>query len=251
MNVLVVENEKPAADKICRLLRKIDSSVEIKGVLETVESAIDWLQENPDPDLILMDIQLDDGLCFEIFEAIKVEVPVIFTTAYDEYTLKAFKVNSVDYLLKPIEEDALSTALAKYHKVFSGRFTSREDIEKIIRDISGQYKSRFLIKTATGFSSIPVNQISHFHICERCVFLKDKSGKDYGLDYSLDQLQKVLDPDKFFRINRDCIICIDSISRISAYSSSRLQLMISNETDNDIFVVSRDKTGEFKKWIDR
>jgi DNA-binding LytR/AlgR family response regulator len=251
MKVLVVENEKPAADKICSLLRKIDSSIEVKGVLETVESSISWLQDNPAPDLILMDIQLDDGLCFEIFEAIRIEVPVIFTTAYDEYTLKAFKVNSVDYLLKPVEESALSAAIEKYRKVFSGRFPFREDIEKIIRDISGQHKSRFLIKTGLGYKSIPVNEISHFHICERSVFLKDKTGKDYGLDYSLDQLQKVLDPDKFFRINRDCIISIDSISRISAYSSSRLQLTIPNERDNDIFIVSRDKAGEFKKWIDR
>lgn len=251
MNVLVVENEKPAADKICRLLRKIDSSVDIKDVLETVESTITWLQDNPAPDLILMDVQLDDGLCFEIFEALKVEVPVIFTTAYDEYTLKAFKVNSVDYLLKPVEESALRAAIEKYRKVFSGRLPSRDDIEKIIKDISGQYKSRFLIKTATGYKSIPVNEISHFHICERNVFLKDKAGKDYGLDYSLDQLQKVLDPEKFFRINRDCIISIESILRITAYSASRLQLTLQNERDNDIFVVSRDKTADFKKWIDR
>lgn len=251
MNVLVVENEKPAADKICRLLRKIDNTVDIKGVLETVESSISWLQDNPAPDLILMDIQLDDGLCFEIFEAIKVEVPVIFTTAYDEYTLKAFKVNSVDYLLKPIEESALSDALVKYRKVFSGKIPSREEIEKIIREISGQYKSRFLIRTGTGYKSIPVPEISHFHICERSVFLKDRSGKDYGLDYSLDQLQKVLDPGKFFRINRDCIMSIDSISRITAYSASRLQLTVSNEKEDDIFVVSRDKTTDFKKWIDR
>lgn len=251
MNVLVIENEKPAADKLCRLLLKIDSSIKIKGVLETVGSSIVWLENNPAPDLILMDIQLDDGLCFEIFEAVRVDVPVIFTTAYDEYTLKAFKVNSVDYLLKPIEEKALSIALGKYHKVFSGRVTSREDIEKIIRDISGQHKSRFLIRTGTGYKSIPVEEISHFHIRERSVFLKDRSGKDYGLDYSLDQLYKVLDPARFFRINRDCIVSIDSISRISAYSSSRLLLTISNERDNDVFVVSRDKVGEFKKWIDR
>lgn len=251
MNVLVIENEKPAADKICRLIRKIDTTTEILGVLETVESSVDWLQNNPAPDLILMDIQLDDGLCFEIFESTTVEAPVIFTTAYDEYTLRAFKVNSVDYLLKPIEESALADALAKYRKVYSGRIASREDIEKIIRDLSGQYKSRFLIRTTTGFKAVQVSDISHFHICERNVFLRDKSGKDYGLDYSLDQLQKVLDPAKFFRINRDCIISIDSISKISAWSTSRLKLSISGEKDNDIFIVSRDKTGEFKKWIDK
>lgn len=251
MNVLVVENEKPAADKLCRMLRKIDSSAEILDVLETVESAVGWLQGNPAPDLILMDIQLDDGLCFEIFEAVNVEVPVIFTTAYDEYTLRAFKVNSIDYLLKPVEEVALEAAIAKYRKIFPGSVVSRDNIEKIIRELSGNYKSRFLIRTASGFKSIPVTDILYFHICDRSVFLHDKTGKDYGMDYSLDQLQKILDPSGFFRINRDCIISIDSISRITAWSSSRLKLAISEERDNDLFIVSREKTGDFKKWIDR
>ena len=251
MNVLVIENEKPAAERLCRLLKKTDSSIEIMDILESVVTATSWLQQNNPPDLILMDIQLDDGLCFEIFETIKVEVPVIFTTAYDEYTLRAFKVNSVDYLLKPVEEDALSSALDKYRKLYTSRALSYKDIEKIIREISGQYKTRFLIKSGSGYKSIPVNEISHFHICQRSVFLKDRAGKDYGIDYSLDHLQKILDPARFFRINRDCIVSIDSISRITAYSSSRLQLTILNERGNDIFVVSRDKAPEFKKWIDK
>lgn len=251
MNALIIENEKPAAEKISRLLKKIDNTIEIAGVIETVEDSINWFDVNPAPDIVFMDIQLDDGLCFEIFEVTGIDFPVVFTTAYDEYTLRAFKVNSIDYLLKPVDEDALKNALEKYNRLFTGRKKFRQDVEKIIREFSNQYKTRFLIKTGERYKSIPVNEISHFHICQRNVFLKDKSGKDLGVDYSLDQLQKLLDPGKFFRINRDCIINLDSISQIVTYSASRLQVTLKNERDDDIFVISRDKVSEFKKWIDR
>jgi DNA-binding LytR/AlgR family response regulator len=251
MNVLIVENEKPAAEKISRLLKKIDSTIIVSGILETVESTINWFQENNNPDLILMDIQLDDGLCFEIFETINIEVPVIFTTAYDEYTLKAFKVNSVDYLLKPIEEDLLRESLNKFRKFHPAIPTIKSDFEKLLREFKSQYKSRFLVKSGTRYRSFQTGEISYFHICERSVFLRDNSGKDSGIDYSLDHLQKVLDPERFFRINRDCIINLDSIALMHSYSSSRLQLILKNEKENDIFVVSRDKVTDFKKWIDR
>jgi two-component system response regulator LytT len=251
MNVLIIENEKPAADKIHRLLKKIDSTIMVSVVLETIVEAINWFQVNQQPDLILMDIQLDDGLCFEIFETINIESPVIFTTAYDEYTLKAFKVNSVDYLLKPIDEESLKASLNKFRKFHSGKHPEKTDFEKIIKEFSNRYKSRFLIKTGTRYRSVPTLEISYFHICERCVFLKDNHGKDYGIDYSLEQLQKVLNPESFFRINRDCIVSIDAISLMHSYSSSRLHLTLKNEKDNDLFVVSRDKVALFKKWIDR
>ncbi len=250
MNVLVIENERPAADRICRLLKKIDSSASISGILETVEASVNWFQENSQPDLILMDIQLDDGMCFEIFENVDIEVPVIFTTAYDNYTLKAFKVNSIDYLLKPIDEESLKAALNKFRRL-SEKTPVKVDIEKIIRELSNQYKSRFLIKSGPRYRSVPVAEASYFHISERNVFLKDFNGREYGLDYSLDQLQKMLDPSRFYRINRDCIINIDAISQMVSYSSSRLQLTLRNEKQNDIFVVSRDKVSEFKKWVDR
>jgi DNA-binding LytR/AlgR family response regulator len=251
MNILIVENEKPAADKIVRLLKKLDKSLVITGIIETVEGTINRLQEEPHPDLILMDIQLDDGLCFEIFETINVDIPVIFTTAYDKYTLKAFKVNSVDYLLKPIDEEALKSALEKYKKLFADRLSGKTDFRQILNEFRNQYKSRFLIKIGEKYRSVPVNEISHFHISERNVFLKDKQGKDYGIDYSLEQLQSLMDPEKFFRINRDCIVNIDSIALMHSFSSSRLQLTLKNEEKSDQFVVSRDKVGVFKKWVDR
>jgi DNA-binding LytR/AlgR family response regulator len=202
MNVLVIENEHPAADKIVRLLKKIDKSIAVMDVIETVEEAINWLQEKPHPDLIMMDIQLDDGLCFEIFDTVNVDIPVIFTTAYDEYTLRAFKVNSIDYLLKPIDEESLRSAINKYKKLNEDKDPFRRDFRQLLHEFRNQYKSRFLIKIGDKFRSVPSGEISHFHISERSVFINDYQGKDYGIDYSLEQLNDMLDPRKFFRINR-------------------------------------------------
>ena len=251
MNILIIENEKPAADKLIRLLMKIDKTITVLGVVETVEESINRLQEQPVPDLILMDIQLDDGLCFEIFETINVEIPVIFTTAYDEFTLKAFKVNSIDYLLKPINEELLKSALAKFKKLYADKDPFKRDFKQLLFEFRNQYKSRFLIKIGEKYRSVPATEISHFHINERNVFLNDNQGRDYGVDYSLDQLQTMLDPRKFFRINRECIINIESISLMYSYSSSRLQLTLKDKEKSDLFVVSRDKVAEFKRWIDR
>ncbi|MGD0754370.1 MAG: LytTR family DNA-binding domain-containing protein [Bacteroidales bacterium] len=251
MNILIIENEKPAAEKLVRLLVKIDPSITILGVIETVEGTINRLQEKPLPDLILMDIQLDDGVCFEIFESSKVDIPVIFTTAYDEYTLKAFKVNSIDYLLKPIDEGLLKSALAKFKKLYADNDPFKKDFKQLLFEFRNQYKSRFLIKIGEKYKSVPAGEISHFYINERNVFLNDNQGKDCGVDYSLEQLQTMLDPRKFFRINRECIVNIDAITLMYSYSSSRLQLTLKNREKSELFVVSRDKVTEFKKWIDR
>ena len=252
MNILIIENEIPASERLIRMLKKTDKSIMVMGIVETVEEAINRLQMKPEPDLIFMDIQLDDGLCFEIFETINVEIPVIFTTAYDEYTLRAFKVNSVDYLLKPVDEKALLSALGKFKKLYyDDKDPFKKDFRQLINEFRNQYKSRFLIKIGEKFRSVPAGEISHFYINERSVFLSDFQGRDYGVDYSLEQLQSILDPRKFFRINRECIVNIDSIALMYSYSSSRLQLTIKNMDKNDLFIVSRDKVADFKKWIDR
>ena len=198
-----------------------------------------------------MDIQLDDGLCFEIFETTNIDIPVIFTTAYDEYTLKAFKVNSIDYLLKPIDEELLRSALAKFMKLYADKDPFKRDFKQLIYEFRNQYKSRFLIKIGEKYKSVPSSEISHFYINERSVFLTDYNGKDYGVDYSLEQLQTLLDPRKFFRINRECIINIEAISLMYSFSSSRLQLTLKDKEKSDLFVVSRDKVTEFKRWIDK
>lgn len=251
MNVLVVEDEHPAAERIIRMLKKADRSINVTGIAESVEEAVNMIQIKPLPDLIIMDIQLDDGLCFEIFETIEVDTPVIFTTAYDEYTLKAFKVNSVDYLLKPVDEASLESALIKFRKLYYyDKDPFKRDFRQLINEFRNQYKSRFLIRTGEKYRSVQTGAISHFHINERSVFLCDSKGLDYGIDYSLDQLQSILDPRKFFRINRECIVNIDSIVLMYGYSSSRLQLTLKNLDKNELFIVSRDKVAAFKKWID-
>lgn len=248
MNILVVENEIPAADKLIGMLNKTDKSINILGVCESVEETINRLQEQPQPDLILMDIQLDDGLCFEIFETIKVDIPVIFTTAYDEYTLKAFKVNSVDYLMKPVDEESLKAAIEKYKKLYANNDPFKRDFKQLLYEFRSQYKSRFLIRTGEKYRSILTSEVSHFCIRERNLFLTDNQGRDFGIDYSLEQLEKLLDPRKFFRINRECIIHINAIATMLNYSSSRLKLTLKNK---DEFIVSRDRVAGFKKWIDR
>lgn len=252
MNVLIIEDEMPASVRLSKILKKIDPAIRVSGVAETVEEAVNRLQDNPVPDLVLMDIQLGDGLCFEIFETISVDVPVIFTTAYDEYTLRAFKVNSVDYLLKPVEEQALASALGKFRKLYYDRKDPfRRDFHDLISEFRNRYKSRFLIRIGDKFKSIVTSDISHFHISERSVFLADAGGRDYGIDYSLEQLQEMLDPRKFFRINRECIVNIDSVTLMYSYSSSRLQLTMRGLEESELFVVSRERVAEFKKWADR
>ena len=163
---------------------------------------------------------------------------MIFTTAYDEYTLKAFKVNSVDYLLKPIDEELLKAALEKYKKLYADKDPFRRDFKQLLYEFRNQYKSRFLIKIGEKYRSVPIREISHFHIRERNVFLSDYNGKDYGVDNSLEQLQGMLDPRKFFRINRECIVNIDAITLMHSYSSSRLQLDFKGERKKTIFLLS-------------
>jgi len=251
MNILIVENERPAADKLQGILARIDEDIEVVGITETVEQSVNWLQDMARPDLILMDIQLDDGTCFEIFDTIRVDVPVIFTTAYNDYVLQAFKVNSVDYILKPIVENELLDALNKFKTVHCK--LNEETIRDLFKELHKQYKTRFLIKIGSRYKSVSINEICCFHIVERAVFVNTYDGKEYAIDYSLDHIQKIIDPNKYFRLNRNCIVCIDAITDIVSFSSSRLQLKLhtKNAIDKSSLVVSRDKVRVFKKWIDR
>ena len=247
MKVVIVEDERLASKRLESLLKKAEPGIEVIQILESVEDAVNWFSQNSIPDLIFMDIQLDDGISFEIFDAVKIESPVIFTTAYNEYAIRAFKVNSVDYLLKPIEEEALVTAIQKFKKLFaeSGDFETK--IAKVIGQISTNYKSRFFIKVGIRFKSIPVENICAFFVEERNTFLKTNNDKNYDLDYSLDQLQKMVDPNLFFRINRNYLINMNCIDEIVSYSTNRLKLKF-GKTEQ---IVSRDKVSDFKLWMDR
>jgi DNA-binding LytR/AlgR family response regulator len=232
---------------LIRLIKQCQPDAEILQVLETVEDAVNWFAYNTVFDLVFMDIQLDDGLSFEIFNATKITAPIIFTTAYDEYAIRAFKVNSVDYLLKPIEKEALEHALLKYKSHFSeGNLETK--ITGIITQINTKYKTRFFIKVGMRFKSIPVENICCFYVQERNTFLKTNDGKNFDLDDSLDQLQKRINPDLFFRINRNYLVNINCIDEIVSYSANRLKLKIKHEVD---LIVSRDKVSDFKHWMDR
>ena len=250
MKVLIIEDEILAAEKLAGLLISIDSTIEIIGKLQSVLESINWLHSQPDPDLIFMDIQLDDGICFEIFDAVKINTPVIFTTAYDSYAIRAFQVNSVDYLLKPIEKEPLTKAIEKYRLIFEKGDSSTQSVGDLSVQMVKSYKTRFFVKIGNHFHSIPVDNIECFYIVERAVFFKTNNGKNYNLDYSLDQVQQLIDPEKFFRINRNYLIQINAIQDIYNYSSSRLGIKI-NGIDHLDLIVSREKVGEFKKWLDR
>jgi DNA-binding LytR/AlgR family response regulator len=249
MKVVIIEDERLAAEKLASLIEQTDSSLKIIARLESVTESINWLVANEQPDLIFMDIQLDDGISFEIFDAVKIQSPVIFTTAYDQYAIRAFKVNSVDYLLKPIDRKSLELALRKFHQIHSN-FGVEEKISKVIEQLSSSWKNRFFVKIGNHFQSVPVDEITCFFVAERCTFLRIRSGKIFALDYSLEQLQKKVNPNLFFRINRNYIVNIHFITDILSYSTNRLKIKL-QEYSNDGLIVSRDKVLEFKQWLDR
>ena len=251
MKVLIIEDEKPAADKLKRMLTEKIEDIIILDSLDTVESSINWFLNNPAPDIIFMDIQLGDGICFEIFESVKINAPVIFTTAYDQYAIRAFKVNSIDYLLKPIEADALLQSITKFRSLYPAAKTDNKKIDLLYDQLVKKYKTRFFIKLGAHCRSVMTDEIKYFFIVERSTFMKTVAGKIFDVDYSLDHLEKLLDPEKFFRINRKFIIHIATITDIITWSSNRLKLKLSNEEDNYDLVVSREKVSEFKKLLDQ
>jgi len=248
MKAVIIEDEKLAANKLEQMLSQIDKKIKVAGKLESVEESVNWLNQNSDYDLIFMDIQLDDGISFEIFDAVTIESPVIFTTAYNEYAIRAFKVNSVDYLLKPVSEDALRQALEKFDKLYSVK--ENLNLFKVFEQLNKSYKERFFIKVGIHYQSVRVENISCFFVEERNTFLKTTKGKNFDLDYSLDHVQKMINPEQFFRINRNFLVNIDAITNIVGYSSSRLKLKLENCNDENL-IVSREKVTEFKNWMDR
>ncbi len=250
MKVLIIEDEQPASRKLIRLLEQIEPGIEVSDVLPSVEKTVEWFQNHPDPDLVFMDIQLEDGICFEIFENCRIRTPVIFTTAYDQYTLKAFKVNSIDYLLKPVAPGELKAALDKFMEL------RREEkdysrFETLISQLKPRTKERFLVKIGEHYRSVPVTEISSFYIRERCCFLLNVSGRSYPVDHSLDKIEGLVDPLFFFRINRNCIVNYNAIRDVIAYSSSRLKILLSTPVEEEELLVSRERVSAFKDWMDR
>lgn len=249
-NVIIVEDEKPAAIHLRNLLEK--QGIQVLALLDSVKNTAKWLANNSSPDLLIMDIQLGDGLSFEVFDIIKVRCPVIFITAFNQYAMEAFKVNSIDYLLKPIDEDELSQALDKYqqmHEAFNVE-KARAQIGDVRNLIKPDYKSRFVIKVGAHLKSISVANALYFYSQEKATFMKTKNARSYVLDYTLEQIQTLIDPNLFYRICRKYLVHIDAIQDIVSYTNSRLLLKLTHLTERDA-IVSREKVSEFKEWLDR
>ncbi len=250
MKVLIIEDEQPAANRLQRLIRVLDSNISITETIGSVEDAVNWLHGNPPPDLIFMDIQLEDGICFDIFEQVELKTPVIFTTTYDQYALKAFRVNSVDYLLKPISGELLRASLEKYKEVFDLKVRDQQ-INSLIKQLNPSYKERFLVRVGERFRSVPVNTVSCFYIHDKYNFLLTEGGISYGIDPALDSIEQLLDPVWFFRVNRKTIVNYAAITEVIAYSGSRLKIALHNWKETEDIIVSRERVSKFKNWMDR
>lgn len=249
MKCLIVEDEKVAAERLIKLINQYDTSIEILSVTQSIAKSVEWFNLHSEPDLVFMDIQLADGLSFEIFEQIDNRFPVIFTTAYDEYALKAFKLNSIDYLLKPISADELGCAIDKFKTQHPAAKYPQHVFDSIIKNLTHKFKSKFVIKVGEHIKVIPTGEIQCFFSMEKAVFLQNRQGRDYAVNYSLDQLEELLDPEKFFRINRAFIVAFDSINDIISYSNSRLQLRLETNTSDDL-IVSRERVQKFRQWLE-
>lgn len=258
MRVLIIEDEMPAQNELERLLLacvdELDEPIQIVGFIDTVEDAVDWLSSGNPVDLIFMDIQLADGKSFEIFNQVSIEAPVIFTTAFDGYAIQAFKVNSIDYLLKPIGLDYLLAALDKYQKIHSqhkGKSMLSEDQVRQLLTVgqSQGYKKRFVATLGERIMQVPIDDISYFYADDNTVFMVTSQKKKFVINYKLDQLSQLLDPALFFRVTRRYLAKIDAIKEINKYFNSRLLLSLDPPTADEV-VVSRAKVAEFMAWMD-
>jgi len=254
MQVLIIEDERPAAQRLQQLICEVRSDCEILDVIDTVEDSVNWLKSNAEPDLIFMDIQLADGQSFEIFKSVEVKAPVIFTTAFHQYMLKAFKVHSIDYLLKPVNQDELAAALQQYDDYFSEHSGGKVDATVIRQLVNGlqpkAYKERFLVKRGQQLQYIKVEDIAYFLAQDGLLYLYQNNGKKHVIDYTLDQLEEQVSPDQFYRISRKYIVSLDSIQTIHSYFNSRLKLDLAPANNNEA-IVSRERVSDFKGWLDR
>lgn len=252
MNILIVEDEPLAAAQLAAHISAIKQNAKIVAVCDTVKATVDWLKTNEAPDLAFFDIQLGDGLSFEIFEQIDFPQPVIFTTAFNQYAIQAFKVNSIDYLLKPIEQNDLEKALEKFDHLAKPKSSNLtpEILSEIVNSLKKKsFKERFLVKVGTHLRVVETSEILYFYSFQKGTYLKLADGKDYLLDYSLERVEEMVDTSLFFRINRKYLIALKSINDVITYSNSRLKLKVQNANEDD-FLVARERVKEFKDWLE-
>ncbi len=247
MNVLILEDEVLSAEHTANLLHKYDRNIKVQTI-ESVSEAQNWFQNNPEPDLLMADIHLSDGLSLELFKKITIQSPVIFTTAFEQYAIDAFKFNSVDYLLKPFNQKDLNQALDK-HKLFH-RTTTYSIPQPSINGIKKKFKNRFLVKIGNNITFKSIDEIAYFYADDKLVYLVAEDGKNYIVDYRLENLEDLLDPEFFYRINRKFVVNISAIQRLKSLMNSRLQVFLKPHFEQEIYI-SKEKVAEFKAWIDQ
>ncbi|MES2772645.1 MAG: LytTR family DNA-binding domain-containing protein [Bacteroidota bacterium] len=247
MRIVIIEDEKPAAEKLLKALQKADGSIMVSAVLNSVEASVAWLQNNPAPDLLLMDIELTDGSSFKIFDNIKIACPVIFTTAYDEYWQEAFEHNSIDYLLKPIKQEKLEAALAKY-ELLKNHFATNMQQLLHWQQLPQQYKKRYLVKRGTEYIAIKTTDIAFCYATHKLTCMVDCQNQKFILDKSLADLEKELDPAQFFRINRKYLANINAVKKIKAYGKGKLLLELFPAVEEEV-VISNENMAAFKEWV--
>ena len=257
MRVLIVEDEMIAAERLKTMILEVESSFEIVEILDSVSTSVEWLSANETPDLIFLDIQLADGLSFKIFEKVETEAPIIFTTAYDQYAIRAFKLNSLDYLLKPIGKEDLAKAIAKFKKSNSSKNSSTTNsidtnqLLDLIGTINRSYKERFIVKIGEHIKTVLVSEIRLFYSQDKAIYAITKEGKKYIIDYTMDEIESAVDSLAFFRVSRKYLVSLEGIADILTYSNSRLKLTVQDAPDLQDVIVAREKVSKFKTWLDR
>ena len=253
MRVLIIEDEPNAAEHLQRLVEGLVSGATIVGKIDSIRKSVDWFKRNDPPDVVLMDIQLADGISFQIFEQCDVKSPVIFTTAFEEYAIKAFKVNSIDYILKPVDKEELSTALKKVKSSYRDGIDKEQLLQKMsemVKMLSKKYKTRFVIKVGEHLRTIEVDEILFFYSQDKTTFCVTQDKRSLILDYTLEQLEEMMNPSLFYRINRKYLVSAGAIQDIISYSNSRLKLVLKGSPDHDI-IVARERVQDFRNWLDK
>ncbi len=254
MKILIIEDEIPAAKRLEKLIYECRPDAEILDVIDTVEDALEWFRDSDEPDLIISDIQLSDGVSFQIYEELDLECPIIFSTAYDQYAIKAFELNSIDYLLKPYSKSALQKSFDKLDRFLPMQQKSLQemDISTLINQVSNGnvYKQRFLISKADALIPISIDEIAYIYTEDKAVMIKTIDSKSFFINYSLDDLEAQLDPSKFFRLNRQFITSVKAIAKISQYFNGKLKIDL-NPIQEGKIIVSRAKTPVFKNWLEQ
>ena len=254
MKVVIIEDEAFAALRLKKMIHEYNPEIRIVAELESVAESVKWFRNNPEPDLIFLDIHLEDDLSFAIFEQVDISSPVIFTTAFDEYAIKAFKLKSIDYLLKPIVHEELASALKKYEQ-FSGLHRNPTDLQSLYNLITSndkKYRERFSVTVGTKIRIVEVSEIAYVFVMDKGVYLRTHQGNTYLIDFTLDKIEMMLNPSEFFRINRKYIVSISAIANMVAYSRGRVKLELKPKADQEFdTIVSIDRSGEFKNWLNQ